>query len=195
MTATVAGIHLGIDTHANRPAANTVPDGSIYSCSTHSLIYKSNLAGNSWATWATLGTTVAAGALLDYVQITSAATITNTTEATADIVITSSATVFDGTACWFEFYSPQLICPTNVFLLVLLFDNTASTSASIGRFVNVTNGGSISEGGTFRRKITPSAGTRTYSVRAIVASGSGTVGAGAGGAAAYMPAYLAITKA
>jgi hypothetical protein len=55
MTATVAGIHLGIDTHANRPAANTVPDGSLYSCSTHSLVYKSNYAGNSWATWATLG--------------------------------------------------------------------------------------------------------------------------------------------
>jgi hypothetical protein len=55
VTATVAGIHLGIDTHANRPAANTVPDGSLYSCSTHSLIYKSNFGGNSWATWATLG--------------------------------------------------------------------------------------------------------------------------------------------
>ncbi len=55
MTATVAGIHLGLDTHANRPAANTVPDGSIYSCSTHNLVYKSNLSGNSWATWATLG--------------------------------------------------------------------------------------------------------------------------------------------
>lgn len=54
MTATVAGIHLGIDTHANRPAANTVPDGSIYSCSDHSLVYKSNFAGNSWATWATV---------------------------------------------------------------------------------------------------------------------------------------------
>lgn len=55
MTATVAGTHLGLDTHANRPAANTAPDGSFYSCSTHSLIYKSNFAGNSWATWATLG--------------------------------------------------------------------------------------------------------------------------------------------
>lgn len=62
MTATVAGIHLGLDTHANRPAANTVPDGSFYSCSTHSLVYKSNFAGNSWATWATLGT---AGGLAD----------------------------------------------------------------------------------------------------------------------------------
>jgi hypothetical protein len=57
MTATVAGIHLGLDTHANRPAANTLPDGSLYSCSTHGLIYKSNYAGNSWATWATLGGT------------------------------------------------------------------------------------------------------------------------------------------
>lgn len=57
MTATVAGIHLGLDTHANRPAGNAVPDGSIYSCSTHSLVYKSNFAGNSWATWATLGST------------------------------------------------------------------------------------------------------------------------------------------
>jgi hypothetical protein len=61
MVATVAGIHLGIDTHANRPAANAVPDGSQYSCSDHGLIYKSNFAGNSWATWATLGITSVAG--------------------------------------------------------------------------------------------------------------------------------------
>ena len=67
MVATVAGIHLGLDTHANRPAGNAVPDGSIYSCSTHSLVYKSNFAGNSWATWATLGgsTTVATDTIWD----------------------------------------------------------------------------------------------------------------------------------
>lgn len=55
MVATVAGIHLGIDTHVNRPAGNSCPDGSLFSCSTHGLIYKSNFVGNSWATWATLG--------------------------------------------------------------------------------------------------------------------------------------------
>src|SRR5262245_17172694 len=54
MAATVAGIHLS-GNHAGRPAANSVPDGSLYSCTTHSLIYQSNFAGNSWATWATLG--------------------------------------------------------------------------------------------------------------------------------------------
>jgi hypothetical protein len=59
MGATVAGIHLGLDIHTNRPAGNAVPDGSLYSCSTHSLVYKSNYAGNSWATWTTLGATAA----------------------------------------------------------------------------------------------------------------------------------------
>lgn len=55
MTATVAGIHLGPDTHANLPTANTVPDGSLYSCSTHGKIYRSDFGGNTWDDWATLG--------------------------------------------------------------------------------------------------------------------------------------------
>lgn len=59
MTATVAGIHLGLDTHAARPAANTVSDGSLYSCSTHNLIYKSNYLANTWATWGTLSSVAA----------------------------------------------------------------------------------------------------------------------------------------
>lgn len=62
MPATVSGIHLS-GTHAARPAANTVPDGSLYSCTTDSLIYKSNYAGNSWSTWATLGGTAGAAPL------------------------------------------------------------------------------------------------------------------------------------
>lgn len=55
MANTVAGVLL-TGTHAARPAGNAVPDGTLYSCTTHSLIYQSNYAGNSWATWATLGT-------------------------------------------------------------------------------------------------------------------------------------------
>lgn len=55
MPATVTGIHLGPDTHANRPAANAsgLPFGSLYMCSDHSLIYKTD--GSAWSTWATLG--------------------------------------------------------------------------------------------------------------------------------------------
>src|SRR5690349_11648488 len=52
MAATVAGTH-GSGTHAARPAGNAVPDGSLYSCSDHKLIYVSSYAGNSWSTWGT----------------------------------------------------------------------------------------------------------------------------------------------
>lgn len=49
---TIPGMFLtGI--HASRPAASAVGGGSIYSCTTHSLIYQSD--GSSWTTWATLG--------------------------------------------------------------------------------------------------------------------------------------------
>lgn len=37
--------------HAGRPAANTVGSGTLYACSTHSLVYQSD--GASWATWLT----------------------------------------------------------------------------------------------------------------------------------------------
>lgn len=53
------------DTHANRPAATAVPVGGLYSCTTHSLIYRSD--GTNWATWATLGST-GGGALKDFAQ-------------------------------------------------------------------------------------------------------------------------------
>lgn len=56
MANTVLGTH-GSGTHAARPAGNAVPDGSLYSCSTHSLIYVSSYGGNSWSTWASLGGT------------------------------------------------------------------------------------------------------------------------------------------
>lgn len=40
---------LGPDTHTNRPAATTVPDGAQYVCSTHGKIYRNN--AGTWADW------------------------------------------------------------------------------------------------------------------------------------------------
>lgn len=56
-TITIPGMFLTGD-HASRPAANAVGSGSIYSCSTHSLLYQSD--GSTWSTWATLGGDVSA---------------------------------------------------------------------------------------------------------------------------------------
>jgi len=64
MPATILGSHLGIDTHANRPAANAAgqPIGALYSCSTHGLIYKTD--GSTWSTYATLSGTDTNGLVL-----------------------------------------------------------------------------------------------------------------------------------
>lgn len=48
--------HLLEGDHASRPAASAVPQGTLYSCTTHSLIYQSD-GTSAWSTWATLGGT------------------------------------------------------------------------------------------------------------------------------------------
>lgn len=46
--------HLLEGDHASRPAFGDVPQGTLYSCTTHSLIYQSD-GTSAWSTWATLG--------------------------------------------------------------------------------------------------------------------------------------------
>ena len=69
MANTVAGIS-GTGIHSARPAGNAVPDGSLYSCTTHSLIYQSSYGGNSWPTWATLGGAAVTDATIAITDIT-----------------------------------------------------------------------------------------------------------------------------
>lgn len=63
MTTRFADHVLGPDTHANRPAATAVPTGTLYSCTDHVKIYKSD--GATWADYADIGGTGIAEALLD----------------------------------------------------------------------------------------------------------------------------------
>jgi len=48
--------HLLTGDHASRPAASAVPQGTLYSCTDHSLLYQSD-GSSSWSTWAVLGAT------------------------------------------------------------------------------------------------------------------------------------------
>lgn len=63
--------HLLTGNHAGRPSASSVPDGTLYSCTTHNLVYQST--SGTWGTWLTA---VGSGALDDLsdVTITSPAT-------------------------------------------------------------------------------------------------------------------------
>lgn len=139
------------------------------------------------------------GTELDYVQKTTNTSVTATAEASADTVVTGAAVAYDGsTPVIIEFFTGGLIPPSdsvNRALSVFLYDG----SSSIGYLTYVQNQG-VSGGETdyipllARRRITPSAATHTYSIRATVSGNTGSVVAGAGGVGTNPPCYMRITK-
>lgn len=58
MSATIPGILLPPDTHANRPAAASVESGTIFPCTDHNTLDQSD--GATWSTWGTFGAATAA---------------------------------------------------------------------------------------------------------------------------------------
>jgi hypothetical protein len=133
---------------------------------------------------------------LDYAQITSPVAPTATTEATANTVVTGAAVAYDGsTPINIEFFSPQARAQgtTNAQLILVLYDG----AASIG-LLGVLNSPSSNPNWVpllARTRITPSAATHTYSIRAFVSTGTASIQAGAGGLGAVVPAFMRITAA
>lgn len=117
--------------------------------------------------------------------------ITATTAATANTVVTAPAVVFDGnTAVWVEFGCSAIDTPNNTSLLVVLYEGSAQVgTASWGQLTPPTGVDRVPV--FLKRRLTPAAGSRTYSVRAWVVSGTGVVRSSVN----YMPAFIRITKA
>jgi hypothetical protein len=136
----------------------------------------------------------------DYVERTSNVSVTATASATGDVVVTGTSIAYDGsTVVMVEFFAPQLQSP-NVAgdqLILSVFDG--STDLGILGVVrnpspNNTSTGA-GAGGTFRRRMTPSAASHSYIIKAWLSSaGTGTVGAGGGGTDTALPAFIRITK-
>jgi len=136
-----------------------------------------------------------AGQEIDYAQITSPVNVTASVEASGDTVVSGNAVTYDGsTVVMITFYAPAFSPAAGANnLSFLLFDG----SSSIGYI-----GGSLGSDASnvmrvpimLSRRLTPSNASHTYSIRAIVNTGTGVVSAGAGGAGAYQPAYIRITK-
>lgn len=138
---------------------------------------------------------MAPGVELDYTELTSSDTATATTEGGADVIITGGAVTYDGsTEIMVEFFAGEIThSASDQTVTFVLYDNGSSIGmlGRIGCADLIGNGPSAH----FLRKLTPSAASHTYSVRAFVASGTGTVVAGAGGSGNRMPAFLRIMRA
>ena len=129
----------------------------------------------------------------DRASITSAVSVTATTEGAANAVVTGNSTTYDGTEVKVEFTAPYGSSPgTNVNLYVILLRD----STVIGRLTVNTNGGVLTSPIHLVAFDTPSAAAHTYKIQAyILSAGTGVVGAGAGGAGNFLPAVLRVTKA
>lgn len=190
--------HLLKGDHASRPAANTVPEGTLYACSDHDLIYQSD--GGSWSTWADVspGSTNLAGSELDYVEKTSDTSITATSGATANTIVTGAAVSYDGsTVVLIEFQADGANPDTGAagrLLDIVLYDG--STELGILARVRTTGSGGNIMASPVRgaRRVTPSNGSHTYSVRAYVSAGTGSVYGGSGAAGNHMPCFMRITR-
>lgn len=134
-------------------------------------------------------------AQVDYVEVTSNQTTTATTAATATAIVTGSAVTYDGaTPIWVEFYAGQAYhSVANGIVVADLWDGSTDLGIiALGVSPVVGNGPTLNG----RRKLTPSAASHTYSIRAwVTAAGTGNFLAAAGGAGAMMPMYLRISKA
>jgi hypothetical protein len=137
------------------------------------------------------------GGDLDYVEYTADVSVTQTTESAATVLVTGNAVVFDGaTIVNIIFYS--LGCKTPAVLGDQLVVNLWQDGADIGRIAQVQTAAVAATGAPVYgiRRMTPSAGSHTYSMRGwISAAGTATVQAGAGGAGVSLPGFIRITRA
>lgn len=138
--------------------------------------------------------TVIPGLELSYKEYTAPVEVTATAEASANEIVAAGEITFDGsTAVWIEFYVPRVDFSSQV-LRLCIFDG--ANSIGFHEFGNNSVAG-FTMGTLLRRRLTPAAAVKTYSVRGYLAAGAGSVfvRAGAGGAGAFLPGYIRIAAA
>ena len=132
---------------------------------------------------------------LGYVENNSNTAITSTTAGSGDTVISALTVVCDGSPIVVEFFSPQVRpqASVNCEINISLYEDGVEETRQWGRFYNGA-GGPDNKPAQLTRRLTPSAGIHTYSVKAYVSSGSGIVGGGSGGGTGFAPCFLRVSK-
>ena len=130
-----------------------------------------------------------------YTEFTGNVAITANAAATAQTVVTAPELVFDGvTAILIEFFANTAGTPlgAGAYMLGDIWDG----STDLGIVVQLVTpaAGSMQAPVLVRRRLTPTAGPHTFSIRGWVSAPTGTFYAGTGGAGAYLPGYIRITK-
>ena len=135
-----------------------------------------------------------------YAQFTSTVSVTATTEGTANTVVTAAGVAFDGSTIVLVRFFSELVSPASDAagrtLSVYLYDDTGGGAASIGRIgmFRTPATGLDNKPAVCELRLTPTAATHTYSIRAAVSAITGTIAGGTGGLAGTAPGFIQILK-
>jgi hypothetical protein len=132
----------------------------------------------------------------DYAPFTTPVSISATTEAGANTIVSGNAVTYDGsTTILITCSSPQANpddTQASPYMIFSLWDS----STNLGRLGQLEEKGSVNGRFPlfFQCRLTPSAGSHTYIWKAWNVAGTGSVDGGAGGASTSMPGFIRITK-
>jgi hypothetical protein len=136
---------------------------------------------------------------MDYVQFTAPVSITATTEGTANTVVTGASVAYDGsTVVYVEFFAPNAqpeVTATGQAMSFVLLDGASVLAGFYTRIRTPGSAAALQVPINARRRLTPSAGSHQYIVKAFVSTGTGSVNAGAGGTGDYPPGFIRVVKA
>lgn len=129
----------------------------------------------------------------DYVEVTSDVTVSATTAATANTVITANAFTPDGASVYrIEFGVVEATATAASTVVFHLYDG----STNLGRVATATQGSAASFAVPIygSREFTPTNASHTYSIRAHRVTANWTLQAGVGGADVDFPIWMRITR-
>lgn len=126
-----------------------------------------------------------------YVEFTSDVSVTATTEATGNSVVSAGAITFEAVPHMIEFFAPGAR-PDNAaagrVLHLILYDSTTA----LGELAAPQTPAAANDNQPvfLARRLTPTAASHTYNVKAWVSTGTGLVQAGAGGTGTKLPGFI-----
>ena len=145
------------------------------------------------ANWNEVANDLAFLAEVAYTEFTADVSITATTAATANQIVSAGAVTYEAVPHMIEFWVARYASPA-AQTWFLLRDGTTI----LGTLANV-QASDVEPGFALMRRLTPTAASHTYNVAAYNQSaGTGTLKAGTGGTAGdgttYLPGYIRITR-
>jgi hypothetical protein len=132
---------------------------------------------------------------LDYVQITTGVTLTATTEGTAHTVITGTSQTYAAEPIIVECFAPRFTVTgtSGATIVVLLFDG-ATVLGRMGLF-STPAGAALITGATLQYRLTPTAATHQYIIKAYSTVTASVFDCGGGGTGVELPAFIRVTRA